>query len=175
MTKVLRLNVVYYGNYGGDVDETLLLPLDVNGVLFSNLETGVTLDKRVSLGEIEGKHSECYGDLTIDVVNLDELDSKKASQLVKYSNFEKFENFFEDMEIDYHEHLENEEKDLINKLLDKYEVDRNSYGILTNKVYNKFIEELESKYVIRFKEVSVNEADYEKVIKILKSKGIQTF
>lgn len=175
MTKVLSLNVTYSARYGSDVDEILLLPLDINGVLFSKLESGVTLDSVVSLGEIEGKHSECYGDLTIDVVNLDELNAKEASQLIKDSYFGEFESYFEEMQMNRREDLDDEEKEAIEKILDKYEIDRNSYGILTSKVHDKFIDELKEKYVVKLKEVIVSEDNYERAVELLKSNGIEVF
>lgn len=64
MTKALQLTVTYYSRYASDVEEVLLLPLEANGLIIKNLEVGV-MENEVYLGEIEGKHSVCYGDLHV--------------------------------------------------------------------------------------------------------------
>lgn len=181
MTKALVLNVTYSARYGQDVDETMLLPLDVNGVLFNKLDTDVTLYDVVSLGEIEGKHSECFGDLTVNVVDLDKLNSKESADLINISYFGEFESFFEEIESEFIMELDEESeegknaKDAINQLLDKYEIDKNSYGITTSKIHDKFIEILKEKYTTKFQRITVSENDYKKAIELLKSNGVDIF
>ena len=97
MTKVLKLNVTYWGNYGGDIDETMILPLDINGLVFCELEQGTHRDAIV-LGEIEGKHSDVDGDLSVSIVDLDELTLKDVSDLIESSGFDTFEGFFYEQE-----------------------------------------------------------------------------
>lgn len=183
--EVLRLDVNYSGRYGGQIDEILLLPLDVNGVLFYTLKEGVT-EEEVSLGEIEGKHSSCYGDLTVEVIDLNELNVKQVLNLVQSSNFGQFESFFESLEIGFHEDLENLEdededeykndcKEKINSLLIKYGINKDAYGIKTEKIHDKFIEDLKNNYVIKLKDISISADDYERALNLLKSEGIEVF
>lgn len=169
MTKVLKLNVVYEGRYGGDVDETMLLPVDVNGVIFKELKDGEVLEDEISLGEIEGKHSECFGDLYVDIVDLDNLNIEEVSRLVSSSNYDELEGFFEEAEANTNPHDEE-----VVSLLDKYEVDNNAY-ILTREIHDNFIESLKENYVTNFNSIKVKEKDYEKVVELLKSNGIEFF
>lgn len=175
MSKVLKLNVSYLGRHGGDVDETLILPLEVNGVLFKEIPTDTTLEEEVSLGEIEGKHSDCYGDLRVDVVNIDELSEKEISDLIKESNFGSFEVFFEGMEIEHYDYTEGESNVDARELLNKYGVDKDSYGVQTGNLYNNFIDDLKKEHVKTFKTIVVNEADYKKALNLMNVSEIKVF
>jgi|SRR5699024_7811380 len=175
MNKVLKLNVQFWGNYGGDVDETVLLPLDINGVLFETLKEEVNLPNAVYLGEIEGKHSECYGDLSIEVINLDELNIKDVAELINKSDFNEFEGFFEMAEYDFEEENEEFDQEKVNKLLDSYGIDRDTWGVKTGEVYIRFVEELKKKYVENFKSITVLEKDYEAAIILLKNNSVELF
>lgn len=172
--QLLKLNTSYYGRYGGDVDEFVLLPLDANGVLFEKLEPGTILEDEVYLGEIEGKHSECFGDLQVTIVNLDELNLKQIIELIKTSDFSYFENYFEEKEYDWISEDENNEKQkAIDELLKRYD-SKDSY-IKTRSIHNKLIEQLKNEYVESFEDISIKKSDYKKAVEILKANGIEVF
>lgn len=183
MNKVLKLHVTYSGNYGGDVNEIVIIPEELNGVLFDKLPINTILEKRIDLGEIEGKHSQCYGDLEIELIDLDELNLKEVSDLIGLSYFGEFEVFFEDSESAFKEERDDEEddeerefkKDVLNKVLNKYNVDPEGYGILTGKVHEEFINNLKKKYLVKFKNITIKEKDYQKVLEILKTNEIEIF
>lgn len=174
MTKVMKLNVTYYGNYGGDVNETLLLPMDINGVLFEELKEK-TYDRTVYLGEIEGKHSEVYGDLEVEFIDLDELSIKQVTDLIKESNFGEFESFFEGAEDDFSDDENEYDKEKAVDIFNSYNVIPKTYNISTSLIHDQFIKKLEEKYVQNFKTVTVLEEDYEKVNELLDSNNIKRF
>lgn len=172
--QVMRLNVTYNGWYGGDVDETILLPLEVNGVLFEKLEKK-TYDSVVWLGEIEGKHSECYGDLHVDFVDLSKLTTKAVSTLINKSDFSEFEVFFEEIEARFEEDEDEYDLDKVKEILGQYGVEYEEYMIKTSFVYHEFIEQLKEKYVEEFKTITVLEKDYETAVDLLKRHEIEMF
>lgn len=173
--KVMKFHVAFDGYYGGNVDEYVLLPFDINGVLFEELSVG-EYDDAIYLGEIAGKHSECYGDLEISVLDLEKLSLKEISDILNSSSFGEFEVFFEGVETDYREEYEEEYDKNVKNIMKKYDVSESDYIYsVTEGVYCKFIEELKNKYVKSFKNIIVLEEDYEKVMDILKNKGIKTF
>lgn len=176
MTKALQLTVTYYSRYGSDVEEVLLLPLEANGLIIKNLEVGVMEDE-VYLGEIEGKHSECYGDLHVEIVDLDELNVKDAAELLKASDVSSFEMYLEGEEMSFKEYLDNledeDERNELNKkrqaLLDKYEI-TDTY-MLTSNISSKFVRNLSENYVV--KEINVSGDDYDAAVKLLQENGIE--
>jgi len=175
--KVMKLNVMYKGYYGGDVDEYVLLPVDINGVLFEKLEEG-HYEEAVYLGEIEGKHSEVYGDLIVEIIDMDKYDIKTATGLIEGSYVGEFECYFEGSEERYREYLEDEDEsynDKIKSVVDKYNLELSSYSIVTVLVYDKFIEELKNKYVESFKTITVLEKDYDDALSMLHNFGIETY
>lgn len=175
--KVLKLHVGYDGYYGGSVDEYVLLPLEVNGELFEELSVGHH-ERVVYLGEIEGKHSEVYGDLEVESIDLDDLDIKTVTGLINNSNDGEFECYFKGIENDYREYLECEEidyEDKIKSIVDKYNLELSSWSIVSIKVHEKFIEELKQKYVAKFKTITVLEKDYDESLSILHNSNIETY
>lgn len=167
--KTIKLRVVFDGNYGGSVDEYILLPLDANGVLFEELKEG-TYKNEISLGEIEGKHSECYGDLIVEVVDLENYSVNKITDLINNSYFGEFEGYFEMQEED----LEDVE-DEVDILLNRHSVDKEKVYILTEAIHDNFIKSLKSKYVEEFRSITVLELDYEKALKSLSDNNIRTY
>ena len=167
MTKAMELRIDYDGYYGGSVNEFLLLPLDINGVLFEELEEK-TYDRAVYLGEIEGKHSEVYGDLTVRFVDLDTLPVREVSDLINESDFGQFESFFEGAE-------DRCDEEIANKILNLYGIKPERYQIKTSLVHDKFIEQLKEKYVQKFKMVTVLDDDYDSVVKLLNENNIKYF
>lgn len=175
--KVLKLHVGYDGHYGGSVDEYVLLPLEVNGVLFEELSVG-NHEREVYLGEIEGKHSEVYGDLEVEIIDLNDLDIKTANCLINNSSDGEFECYFEGIESEYREHLESKEidyEDKIKPVVDKYNLELSSWSIVSVKVHEKFIEELKRNYVTKFKTITILEKDYNEAIGILHNSGIESY
>ena len=170
MNKVMKLNVEYYGNYGGDINEIVLLPTEINGVLFEKLEEGLHKDA-ICLGEIEGKHSDVDGDLDVEIVDLDILSIKEVTRLINNSYFGEFESFFEGLEDDKEEY--NEQK--VKEILHSYNVEERSCMIKTWEIYTRFIEQLKGKYVHNFKNVIVLKDDYDKVVKLLEENNIKSF
>jgi len=177
MTKVMKLNVSYDGYYGGSVDETVILPMDINGVLFEELEEK-TYSEAISLGEIAGKHSDEYGDLTVDFIDLDELSIKQVTDLINESYYGEFEVYFEGAEESLFEDSDEEDdktiEDKIDEIFKKYNVVRPRWGT-TNTIYGKFIEQLKDKYVKSFSDITVLEEDYDKASKLLKDNNIKTY
>jgi len=174
MTKAMELSVDYDGYYGGSVNEILLLPLDINGVLFEELEEK-TYDRAVYLGEIEGKHSEVYGDLTVRFVDLDTLPVREVSELIKASDFGEFEGFFERIEGDFQDDEDEYNIEKVKELLNSYNVKLEKYMIKTSFVNYEFIEQLKEKYVQKFKNVTVLDDDYDLVVKLLNENNIKYF
>lgn len=178
MTKVMKLHTFFDGYYGGHVDEYVLLPVEINGVLFSKLEEGNYSDA-VYLGEIAGKHSECYGDLVVSFVNLGGLSVKGATDLVEGSDFSEFEPYFEQMESDFRDEMENEGKydeRKIRDILKRFDVSEDNYIFsYTDGIHKKFIEKLREKYSQSFKSITVLDEDYQKAIDILKDCSIELF
>lgn len=172
--KVMRLNVTYNGWYGGNVDKTILLPLDINGVLFEELEEN-TYDCVVWLGEIEGEHSECYGDLHVDFVDLDKLTPKAVSALINKSDFSEFEAFFEEMEIRFEKDEDEYDFDKVKEVLGQYGIEHEEYMIKTSFVHAEFIEQLKEQYVENFKTITVLEKDYEAAVDLLEQYEIEVF
>lgn len=174
MMQVLKLNVNYSGYYGGDVDETMLLPIDVNGVFFEELESGEYEDA-VYLGEIEGKHSEVHGDLVVDIVDLDELTLKEVSDLIEESSFGQFDGYFDVAWDEIDEEDDEYDKEKAESIRKKYSVDADSWKSDIEQIHSIFIDELKSKYVKSFKIFNVLDSDYENVVKILSDNGIKTY
>lgn len=174
MTKVLKLNVSYSGYYGGDVDETMILPLDINGVFFEELEVGEYEDA-IYLGEIEGKHSEVHGDLSVDIIDLDNLSLKEVSNLIEQSDSSQFDSYFEGAWDDIDEDEDEYDEQKVNAIREKYGVDTNSYETDAVQIHDIFIEQLKNKYVKSFRDVTVLEEDYDRVIEMLAAYNIKVF
>lgn len=170
--KVMKWNVQYEGNYGGSVDEAVLLPQHINGVLFEKYEEGVYEDE-VSLGEIEGKHSDVQGDLEVEFLELDKLSVKESTDLIKESNTGYFEGLFDRIVEEYEENEDyNEEK--VTRLLSHYDIEELDWGTF-DKIHNKFISKLREEYVQGFKGITVLEKDYNRAIDLLGEAEIPIF
>ncbi|QJI52398.1 hypothetical protein [Psychrobacillus phage Perkons] len=174
MNNVMRLHVIYDGYYGGDVNEILLLPMDINGVLFEKLEEK-TYDQAVNLGEIAGKHSQCYGDLRVDFIDLDILSIKQVTDLINESSFGEFESFFEGAEEDFSDNEDEYNEEKVKDVLHSYGVKTANWMIKTSAIESKFIEMLKEKYVQKFKAITVLENNYDKAIELLNENNIQSF
>lgn len=172
--KVMKLRVYFEGYYGGYVNEFVLLPPDINGVFFEELKEK-TYSDTVYLGEIAGKYSECYGDLDVSIIDLDELGIKEASDLVKKSDFGEFESYFEMIETDFEDDEDEYDLEKVKKSLKQYGVEHDGYMIKTSFVHDKFINQLKEKYAKKFKTITVLEEDYKKAINLLSGNNINHF
>lgn len=179
MTEVLKLRVAFDGYYGAHVDDHILLPTEVIGVFFEELPMGSAVDE-IFLGEIEGKHSEVYGDLDVELVDLDSLSPTDVAELIKTQDFNHFEGFFDILEESFEEELELDEnleahiKKKAKDILDKYDVtDVPEWGTYTAEIHEKFEVHLIEQYVKNFKSITVLEEDYDAAIEQLSNGGIR--
>ena len=101
--KVHKIEVNYDGRYAS-ANSHCLFPLEANGVIFpfiKEFESGV-----VSLGELEGKHSDCYGDISTTIVDLSLLSLEELQELIENSCLEYFISYFEIESDDWYEYLD---------------------------------------------------------------------
>lgn len=101
--KTLKIEVNYDGRYAS-ANSHCLFPLEANGVIFpfiKEFESGV-----VSLGELEGKHSDCYGDISTTIIDLSLLSSEELQELIENSDLKDFISYFEIASDDWYEYLD---------------------------------------------------------------------
>lgn len=101
--KALKIEVNYDGRYAS-TNSHCLFPLEANGIIFpfiQEFESGV-----VSLGELEGKHSDCYGDIKTTIIDLSLLSSEELQELIKNSDLKDFISYFEIASDDWYEYLD---------------------------------------------------------------------
>lgn len=170
---ILKISVRYIGYYGGDVDEVMILPNEVNGVVFPKLEEGLYKDA-LHLGEIEGKHSDVYGDMLVEVVSLDSIRATKAKKLIESSYYEQFSSFFEDLEVDADDEGELDEGK-VKELMLKYGVEspEEKYGPQSEHIHNAFIEDMKDNYIEDMVEIIIKKEDYNKIKEILVDNNIE--
>ncbi len=175
MTKVLVLEIDYWGYYGGNLEELTLYPIEASGIIFEKLKDGF-YDSAVSLGEFEGKHSECYADLTVTTIDLEECKKEKGiktlSDLINKSEFGYIEGFFENRLED----LKDYSVDKSIELQKMFDIETNEYGDPNfYGIYKKFITDLKKKYTENFKNITVTNNDYESAVKLLEDNNIELF
>ncbi|WP_368900754.1 hypothetical protein [Oceanobacillus oncorhynchi] len=170
--KVMKWNVQYEGNYGGSVDEIVLLPQHINGMLFEEYEEGIYKDE-ISLGEIEGKHSDVSGDLEVEFLELDKLSIKDAADLIGESDTSYFEGLFDRITAEYEED-EDYDEEKVTKLLSHYDIEEFTWRTF-DQIHDKFISKLKEKYVHEFKSITVLERNYDRAVDLLEGAEIQTF
>ena len=183
--KVLKLSVEFEGRYATK-EGHVLMPVDSNGVIFGYLQENRLIEKSVDLGELEGKHSECYGDLKVETIDLTQLSPLEAQMLVENSDFGTFEIFFEHIESDFKEYvqeLKEEEYEEIyeieaeeNQLYDNLGIVKPDYGIKSHIVYKSFMKQLEE--FMKDKktaEITVLASDLTKAQALLLDNGIKLF
>lgn len=179
MTKVFKLHVQYDGYYGGSVDEYCLLPIEIEG-LYAELELG-EYEREVYLGEIEGKHSEVYGDLTISVVDLSTMSIKEINYLVNDANTSEFECYFESVCESFNDQLSEEgDEEYLLKHHEKLAAFERYYDLKFKDwtphlmtVADTFIEKLKEKYITEFFEVTIKLEDKERALKLLNENEIE--
>ena len=181
MMKVLKYQVDFESFYGLDVHEYCLMPVEFIESYSCKEEFGVTYDDAVYLGEIAGKHSECYGDLIITVVDLNELNVKAANELINNQSAEEFECYFEGVLEELDEMIEDEEitQETIEKnrktLIEKYNVIDKGWGISGEMINESFIKFLKQKYQVELSTITIKQEDHGKVAELLKENGIKYY
>lgn len=175
--EVLKLSVDYDGFYGGSIHEYCLLPIEWNGLYTHELSCGTEGDA-IYLGEIEGKHSEVYGDLTIEIIDLSELSSRELSELIKGSYTGSFESAFESWESDFHYEIEDEEEAYKLKQAEFEKLNsiefRNEWQIKSVAISEQLIAKLSSQ-LEDFTEIIIKASDIDGAIQLLQDNGIEIF
>lgn len=165
MTKALKIEAVYDGMYASE-SEYIVIPKDINGVLFPKLEVGETVEDEVWMGELEGKHSECYGDLIVTEIDLGELTKFELNDLFKNSNPSRLLDYFTD-----HEFLgsnNSSESEDYSRIVEKYGLQDVKFNKV-EVVANYFKCDVEPSRVL---EIKILEDDYDKVIEMLQKAQI---
>lgn len=176
--EVLKLSVDYDGYYGGSIHEYCLLPIDWNGLYTHELSCGTEGDA-IYLGEIEGKHSEVYGDLTVEVVDLSKLNKRQLSELIKGSSVGEFEGTFEGWEEDFDYEIEEEEEEARKLKQSEFEKlngikFKSKYEIKSVTISENLISKL-SGQLEEFAEITIKASDLHKATIILQDYEIETF
>lgn len=112
----LKLELTYKGNFV-QLKEYLIIPKELNGTLFVELPLNKTIKKDHFLNELEGKGSECYGDITVTPIDLSKLEIEELQYLLGNSGSEYLENYLHQKEIEGIHSDEIKEKSL--QLLEK--------------------------------------------------------
>lgn len=172
--EVLKLSVDYDGYYGGSIHEYCLLPIEWNGLYVEKLDYGTHSDA-IGLGEIEGKHSDVYGDLKVELVDLSKLNTKELSELVKGSSVDEFERTFEGWESDlyYDENETNKLKQAKFEKLNGIEF-KSDWSIKSAEISENLIAKL-SGQLEDFTEIVVKASDVDGAILLLQDNGIMVF
>lgn len=177
--EVLKLKVDYEGYYGGSVHDYIILPKEWNGLFVEEITKDS--NKEVYLGEIEGKHSEVYGDITIELIDLEKLSFMEKSNLINGSDFSNFESFIENEEGNFEETISQnilKKRKEIYSLLSKYDYDKYDWSD-TGKINTQF-----KKYLINIfdlnnekeiKNINVAAEDLQKAIEVLKNNNIEMY
>lgn len=171
---------IFTGTYNGryaNAEESIALPIEANeNIIFGKFEEGVVYEEAVSFGELEGKHSECDGDLSVKYIDTDKMNNSELLELIEsLSPLNYFESFLEHNSINWWEEevactdKENEVEIKSKKFLDSWD----SQQIYT--VPDKVLDFLKEKYVIPTKTIKIKESDYELALGLLKEKGIELF
>lgn len=175
--EVLKLSVDYDGYYGGDVHEYCLLPVEWNGLYANKLELGIH-EREIYLGEIEGKHSEVYGDLTVETIDLSTLSSKELNELVNGSYVGEFECTFEGWEGDFNDENE-EDLDEINLKRSEFEnangIEYRSEWVIKSVIISKNLIERLKRNLETFEIITIKASNKEITLQLLKDNGIETF
>lgn len=177
--EVLELRVQWSGYYGTDVDEYMILPINWNGKLTEELEVG-KYSNEVYLGEIEGKHSEVYGNLIVEIKNLSEL---KYIELIDYlngSDSSSFESYLENMEELIYDDLDEDESSTFDENKSKYfkligYIPEYEHSIHSVAISELFVENLLNRNKVSTEVLIIKSEDYSKTIQLLLENNIDTF
>lgn len=172
MTKALKIEAVFDGVYASE-SQYVIVPKDINGVLFPKLEIGETVEEEVWMGELEGKHSECYGDLTVTEVDLGKLSKFELNDLFESSNPSYLLDYFTDHEIlASHENPGSPDDKAYSEIVEKYGLQDCKFGKVKVVIncFKSLVESTMGRSKVR--EIKILEEDYEKVIEMLQKAQI---
>lgn len=186
--KVLKLTTDYSGNYA-EVHEHVLMPIQANGVIFSFVPLNEKLEEVVGLGELEGKHSYCHGDLTAEVIDIAEMNPVHLHYLIKDSDYGTFEGFFENTEHELKEYLtqldmeDEDDQEEFNKIKKEEQILYEILGMTplseetyskSSKVYDQFIKQLkEYSEPRKVTEINILESEAEQIKVLLLQNGFE--
>lgn len=185
--KILKFHQNYEGYYAKGFESYTIYPKEADGLIFKDIEEG---EEVVPLGEVEGKHSDCYGDLTISEIDTEDLSVEELEDLVENSDLSDFESLFESNTYDFTEWMESLEgtaelSEIIQKRKEMY--DYLGIDLDPKKLDWREIWKVNEAFIVKLKEkiaaeksklpqvisINVNAQDKEEAIKILKENGIE--
>jgi hypothetical protein len=172
----LKLHVGYSGYYSNtEIDATIILPKEFCDMLeFDFLRDGkehVVYSDTVYLGEIEGKYSEVYGDLDVELINdsyLEKMNQVKINELIEEmeESYGYFENFFE---------IAIDDSDNEDEIIEQLNLNAKKNWYIFSEVFGRQLEELKEKYYKKLKVIKVEEKDFEDAIEALEEIYIKTW
>ena len=172
----LKLHVGYSGYYSDtEIDDTIILPKEFCDMLeFDFLRDGkeyVIHSDVVSLGEIEGKHSDVYGDLHVELIDesylerMNQVDINEFIEKMK-DGYNYFERFFE---------IAIDDSDNADKIIEQLKLNTERSWEVFSEIFDRQLKELKEKYYKKFKVIQVEEKDFEDAIEALEEIYIKTW
>lgn len=168
--ELLKLTVTYE-SVQSSVKQNLLAPLEILGV---SEEIQLGLNKGViCLGNIDGTNSDCYGDLTVEIVNLDDLKKLKKIKLVEWNISSYIANHFNELK------FYNVTTPEINKFISENssnDEDKSGYPVLWSiEILAELLEEQYIKPLDMMKNIKVDDKDFVRALHLLAQNGIDFF
>ena len=154
MKEIMKLRVVYDSRYGNDVDEHTFVAEEYLWAFWRDYVGSGHYERIISLGEIEGKHSDVWGDLIITRVDLESLSPMEIQRLV--------DTIDDSYLIDFFNEIEDEAIQA---------TDETKFECIDEEDLVEFME----KSSVKTKILNVNEEQYERAIDVLKQHGIELF
>lgn len=170
MTKVLKLEAIYNGAYA-QLHEYMIVPAEASGILFEKLPIDEIVEDAIDLDELEGKHSQCYGDLLVTEIETDELDPIELKEFIENQNVGYFEIFSETIESKFAD-KEDFDKEKVENLLKEYDIDKSYiHTISISKNLCKMLKEKQPKLTA----LNIETAELEKAMKVLEEAGVKVY
>lgn len=94
--KLLKVTCQFFGEYT-HIEEYRLLPASLMEIESFDFKMGLNEDV-IGLGEIEGKHSDCYGDLLLEEIESDNFNLVELKELVDNSSADYLDYYLENIE-----------------------------------------------------------------------------
>ena len=184
--KILKFHQIYNGRYAESESYTIY-PKEAEGSIFKDIKGGEGL---IFLGELEGKHSECYGNLTISEIDTEDLSIEELEDLVENSDLDDFEGLFEESNYEFTEWVKTlegtdelseiilkrkEMRDFLKIDLDPEKFDWREIGNVNEAFIVKLKEKIaaEKSKLPQVISIKLNEQDKEKALKVLNENGIE--
>ena len=186
MKEIMKLRVVYDSRYGNDVDEHTFVAEEYLWAFWRDYVGSGHYERIISLGEIEGKHSDVWGDLIITRVDLESLSPMEIQRLVDTIDDSYLIDFFNEIEDEAIQATDEtkfeciDEEDLERKawreeFFEEYpEIKMGKYDPIGEQLHPYIVEFME-KSSVKTKILNVNEEQYERAIDVLKQHGIELF